>query len=157
MDAHEVSARAAIQATVARYTFHGDRGNVAELAQCFAEDGVLDFTGEWVAHGRDGIFEQTSSVTGDTRERVQPLLRHHLATHYVEFEGTAEARATTYFTAYTEIGPDHVGRYVDRLRREGDDWLFAHRRILVDWWAPNTLYPGEAERSAARRSAAERE
>jgi len=154
MDAEEVRARAAIQATVARYTFHGDRGRVDELAQCFTEDGVLEFTGEWSAEGREGIFAQTSSVTGETRERTNPLLRHHLATHHVEFSGVDDARATTYFTAYTEIGPDHVGRYVDSLRRVGDRWLFAHRRIVVDWWAPDTLYPGEAARSAARRTGA---
>ena len=155
MDAEECNARAAIQSTVARYTFHGDRGRVDALAQCFTEDGVLEFLGEWTAQGRDGIFEQTSTVTGETRERQQPLLRHHLATHHVEFSGATDARATTYFTAYTEIGPDHIGRYVDQLRRVGGDWLFAHRRIVVDWWAPNTLYPGEAARTAERRSAAE--
>ena len=152
MDTDEVNARAAIRATVARYTFHGDRGRVDELAQCFTEDGVLEFPGEWTAHGRDGIHAQTSSVTGVTRERSHALLRHHLATHHVEFDGADDARATTYFTAYTEIGADHVGRYVDRLRRVGDDWLFAHRRVVVEWWAPDTIYPGEAERSAARRA-----
>jgi hypothetical protein len=151
VDTEEVRARAAIQATVARYTFHGDRGRVDELAQCFTEDGVLEFIGEWTARGRDEIYTQTSSVTGETRERTHPLLRHHLATHHVEFAADAEARATTYFTAYTEIGPDHVGRYVDQLRRVDDDWLFAHRRIAVDWWAPDTVYPGEAARSADRR------
>ena len=151
MDAEEVSARAAIQATVARYTFNGDRGRVGELAQCFAEDGVLEFPGEWTATGREEIVTQTSSVTGETRERSRALLRHHLATHHVEFDGASEARATTYFTAYTEIGADHVGRYVDRLRRVGDDWLFSHRRVVVEWWAADPIYPGEAERSAARR------
>ena len=151
MDAEEVSARAAIQAIVARYTFHGDRGRVDELAQCFADDGVLEFPGQWIARGRDEILAQTSSVTGDTRERTRPLLRHHLATHYVEFSGASDARATTYFAAYTEIGPDHVGRYVDQLRRVGGEWLFAHRRVVVDWWAPDTIYPDEAARSAGRR------
>ena len=153
MDTDEVNARAAIQATVARYTFHGDRGRVDELARCFTEDGVLEFPGEWTASGREEILAQTSSVTGDTRERSHALLRHHLATHHVEFDGDAAARATTYFTAYTEIGADHVGRYQDRLHRVGDDWLFAHRRVVVEWWAADTIYPGEADRSAVRRDA----
>jgi hypothetical protein len=126
MDVDEVTARAGISATVARYTFNADRGSVADLARCFTEDGVLEFTGEWRAEGRDGIVERTSSVTGDTRTRPFPLLRHHLASHHVEFTGPDDARATTYFTAYTEIGPDHAGRYVDRLHRVGDEWLFTH-------------------------------
>lgn len=153
MDAEEVTARAGIETTVARYTRNADRGSVAELAECFTEDGVLEFVGEWIAQGRDGILERTSSVTIDTRNRPHPLLRHHLASHYVEFDGDAEARATTYFTAYTEIGPDHIGRYVDRLRRVDGGWLITHRRIVVDWWAPDTLYPEEAARTEQRRTA----
>jgi hypothetical protein len=153
VDLDEMLARAGIRATVDRYTFHADRGRVSDLVQCFTEDGVLEFVGEWTATGRDGILEQTSSVTVDTRARPHPLLRHHLASHYVELDAVTDARATTYFTAYTEIGPDHVGRYVDRLRCTDGDWLIAHRRVVVDWWAPRTLYPDEAARAAERREA----
>ncbi len=151
-----MQARAGIRATVERYTHCADRGAVGDLVECFTEDGVLEFAGEWRAEGRAGILERTSTVTVDTRTRPHPLLRHHLASHYVELSGAgsgAEASATTYFTAYTEIGPDHVGRYVDRLGRVGDDWLIAHRRVAVDWWAPDTIYSGEAARSAQRRAA----
>lgn len=143
--------REGIRAVVERYTFAADRGRVSDLVQCFAEDGVLEFVGEWTATGRDGILAHTSSVTVDTRSRPHPLLRHHLASHQVELEGRDDASATTYFTAYTEIGPDHVGRYVDRLRRIDGDWHIAHRRVVVDWWAPATLYPDEAARWAERR------
>jgi hypothetical protein len=153
VDIDEMTARAGIQATVARYTFHADRGDVAALAECFTDDGVLEFVGEWKAEGRDGIVERTSSVTGDTRVREHPLLRHHLASHHVELGGASDAQATTYFTAYTEIGPDHVGRYVDRLSRVSDSWLIARRRVVVDWWSPETLYRGEAERWSKRREA----
>lgn len=153
VDVDEMLVREGIRAVVTRYTFHADRGRVSDLVQCFTEDGTLEFVGEWSATGRDGILAQTSSVTVDTRARPHPLLRHHLASHHVELDGAADASSTTYFTAYTEIGPDHVGRYVDRLRCVEGDWLIAHRRVVVDWWAPATLYPDEAERSAERRAA----
>jgi hypothetical protein len=150
VDIDEMRARACIRATVERYTRHADRGSVGDLVGCFTEDGVLEFAGEWRAEGRTGILERTSTVTVDTRTRPHPLLRHHLASHYVELTGPAEASATTYFTAYTEVGPDHVGRYVDRLLRVDDEWLIAQRRVVVDWWAPNTIYADEAARAAQR-------
>ena len=150
MEAEEIADREGIRATVARYTVHGDRGNVTELVDCFTDDGVLELTGEWRAEGRTEILARTSTVTGDTRTRTRPLLRHHLATHYAELTGPGEANATTYFTAYTEIGVDHIGRYVDRLRRVEHEWRFVHRRVAVDWWAPDTIYGSEAARAASR-------
>lgn len=152
MDLDEMRARAGIRATVERYTHHADRGDVDDLARCFVEDGVLEFVGEWTAAGHDGILDRTSSVAVDTRRRPHPMLRHHLASHHVELSSAQDASATTYFTAYTEVGPDHVGRYVDRLERVAGQWLIAHRRVVVDWWAPNTVYRDEAARSAQRRA-----
>ena len=108
----------AVRKTLSRYTLQGDRGDIDAFLGAFTEDAVLEFVGEWRAQGHAGIRERTATVTDQTRNRRGPLLRHHLGTHGVEFESDACARAWTYFTAYTEIGPDHAGRYVDRLRCE---------------------------------------
>jgi hypothetical protein len=147
MTIDELLAREGIRKTLARYTLQGDRGDIDAFLGAFTEDAVLEFVGEWRAQGHAGIRERTATVTDQTRDRRGPLLRHHLGTHGVEFESDACARAWTYFTAYTEIGPDHTGRYVDRLRCEGGDWLIEHRRIVVEWWSPDTIYPDQAQRA----------
>jgi hypothetical protein len=42
----------------------------------------------------------------------------------------------------TEIGPDHSGRYVDRLTRSGARWLLSHRRVMIDWMSGNSRFHG---------------
>jgi hypothetical protein len=148
MTLEELLAREGIRKTLARYTLQGDRGDVEAFLGAFTADAVLEFAGEWRAEGHAGIRERIANVTGETRERRRPLLRHHLGTHGVEFESETRARAWTYFTAYTEIGPDHTGRYVDRLSCEKGEWKIEHRRILIEWWSPDTIYPEQARRGA---------
>jgi hypothetical protein len=150
MTLDELIAREGIRKTLARYTLQGDRGDIETFLGAFTQDAVLEFVGEWRAEGHAGIRSRTANVTDLTRERRGPLLRHHLGTHGVEFESGTRARAWTYFTAYTEIGPDHTGRYVDQLRREGEEWLIEHRRIVVEWWSPDTIYRDQARRAGAR-------
>jgi hypothetical protein len=149
MTLEELLAREAIRKTLARYTLQGDRGNIEAFLRAFTEDAVLEFVGEWRAEGHAGIRGRTANVTDLTRERRGALLRHHLGSHGVEFESATRARAWTYFTAYTEIGSDHTGRYVDQLRCEGEEWLIEHRRILVEWWSPDTVYREQARRAGA--------
>jgi hypothetical protein len=153
MTLDELLAREGIRRTLSRYTLHGDRGDIEAFLAAFTRDAVLEFVGEWRAEGHAGIRERTADVTGQTRERRRPLLRHHLGTHGVEFESDTHALAWTYFTAYTEIGPDHAGRYVDRLRCEAGEWRIEHRRILVEWWSPDTIYPDQARRAGAAPAA----
>ena len=50
------------------------------------------------------------------------------------------AKARTYWVAYTSIGPDHCGYYLDDFRKVGDEWLIAHRRVRLDWESPDSLY-----------------
>jgi hypothetical protein len=49
---------------------------------------------------------------------------------------------SSYFAVHTDIGLDHWGRYRDILIPVGDQWLFAHRRISVDAFSPNSLMAG---------------
>jgi hypothetical protein len=56
----------------------------------------------------------------------------------VDFPSRTDAVATSYFLAITASGPDHWGRYRDRLRAVDDRWLFAHRQATVDGWAPGS-------------------
>jgi hypothetical protein len=51
-------------------------------------------------------------------------------------------RTTCYFSALTQIGLDHWGRYRDLLIPVGGRWLFARRDVKVDGYAPLSLFAG---------------
>jgi hypothetical protein len=51
--------------------------------------------------------------------------------------------------AWTDIGPDHAGYYLDIFRKEGDLWLIAHRRVRMDWEAGNSLFRSAVTNSSA--------
>jgi hypothetical protein len=152
MDLEALLAREAIRDTLCRYNLAGDRGRLDELVACFSEDGVLEVKGEWRATGAAEIRERTGGAAPDTGGRSRGLLRHHLTTQGIELLGPDAARAWSYFLVLTEAGPDHAGRYADQLRKQAGGWLLTHRRVVVEWWSPNTVYPSQAARAAAAGS-----
>jgi hypothetical protein len=162
MDATLAIARDAIRDTLARYHFAGDRGRLEELVACFTEEGVLEISGEAACRGRQAILARmraavdtlrsviataTAAPAGGSASPGVPLLRHHLTTSRIELEPPDRARAWSYFLAVTEVGPDHSGRYVDAIERVGSEWLLSHRRVSVDWVAPESRYATSLERS----------
>jgi hypothetical protein len=48
------------------------------------------------------------------------------------------ARVASYFTALTEIGVDHYGRYRDIFVPVDGTWLIRHRFVSTDWAAPDS-------------------
>ena len=127
--------------TQAAYHLAGDRGRLDELASAFAEDGVLELaTGE--LRGRTAIRAGLSAVGGASDEvsaEVRPaFVRHHLTTSHIELTGPDTARGWSYFLVMTPIGIDHSGRYVDDYVAEEGQWLIAHRRVVVEWAAPDS-------------------
>jgi len=159
MEVEELRARESIRRTLVNYNLHGDRGRIDGLVTCFAPDGVLELEHEWTARGRDAIRQQIARASELTAQRSfrHTLLRHHLSTQGIEIDSDEEARAWSYFTAVTEIGPDHVGRYIDALCRIDGQWLIRHRRVRIEWWAADTIFVDQAERArrAQRRSVEE--
>jgi SnoaL-like domain len=149
MDLNELLDRESIRKTLAIYTMAGDRLRVDDFLATFTQDAIFESDG--VAKekafryvGRDEIRDFISSWGGGARE-ANPVhqarfIRHHLATSQIEFTGADTAKCRTYWVAYTNIGPDHCGYYVDAFRKIGDQWLIAHRKVREDWMAPNSLY-----------------
>lgn len=149
MTLEEMLDREAIRATMARYTMAGDRLREDEFAAVFTADAILETDGvapedafryegreqirTWISRWRDRPAE-----AGKAHKAT--FVRHHLTTCLIEFTGPGEAKARTYWTAFTDIGPDHGGYYLDVFRNSGADWLIAHRRIREDWRSPNSLF-----------------
>ena len=89
--------------------------------------GVTRFIGSALA----GRLAEQSGAPG--------VVRHHDSSILIEFPGPTEAVARSYFFVITSVGPDHWGRYVDRLRPDGDRWRFTERRVTVDGHAAGSL------------------
>jgi hypothetical protein len=97
--------------------------------------------GAWLTRWTDAPADADSSA------RRATFIRHHLSTCDIEVTGPDTATARTYWTAYTDIGPDHCGCYLDAFRRVGDDWLIAHRRVRLDWRSTDSLFTTTVRRT----------
>lgn len=157
MTLDDMLAREAIRHTMARYTLAGDRLRVEEFTAVFTEDAVLESEGvppedAFCYRGRDQISQWITRWTERTADPDAPthratFVRHHLATCLIELGDPGAATARTYWTAYTDIGPDHGGYYVDRFEKTASEWLIAHRRVRLDWRSPDSLFTTAIERS----------
>ena len=129
--------RDAIRDLLARYTYNGDRGRVAELAACFADEGLLEYPGAR-AQGPKAI---AATLGGGARTRNPALtfVRHHITNPLIEVTGDA-ATARSYFAVHSDVGLDHSGTYDDWLIRIDEGWRFAQRRVRVDWQSAASLF-----------------
>ena len=127
--------RDAIRHLLAIYTYNGDRGRLAELAACFAADGVLEFPGNRL-QGPEAI---AAGLGGGERNPARSFVRHHITNPLIEVDGDA-ATARSYFAVTSDNGPDHSGTYSDRLVRTAQGWRFTHRVVRIDWQAPTSLF-----------------
>jgi len=151
MELWELVAREACRDTLAQYTHAGDRYLLEEYAASFCEDGVLEIKGTPPVSGRAAIVQRVADATGPSRRRQQGedggaqvppkrIVRHNVTNVRFESLSPTEATVASYFTVFTEVGLDHMGRYRDRLVPVGDRWLIAHRLVSTDWRAPNSTF-----------------
>jgi hypothetical protein len=149
MTLDELLAREAIRATIARYNVAGDRLRIDDYVACFAEDGIIEVWDHDRVHqfryeGRKAIrawqARWQERTAGDVPVHQASFVRHHLSTCRIDLTGPDTARTTTYWTAWTDVGPDHAGVYADEFRKIGDEWLIAHRRVREDWRSPHSLF-----------------
>jgi hypothetical protein len=146
----------AIRRTLAAYNVAGDRMRLEELAATFAEDGVLELPTSSL-RGRAaiaaGLGGRRSADAPPPSGRRPTFVRHHLTTSLLELTGPDTASGRTYFLVFTDVGPDHAGVYVDRLRRTPDGWRFEHRKVMIDWMSEATLFGNLVESHRARLAA----
>ncbi len=157
MTVEELLARESIRQTMVQYNMAGDRLRLEEFLAVFTTDAVLESEGVpeqdrfryagreqiagWITRWTERSGEQDDAPHGAT------FIRHHLSTCQIEFTGEQEARGRTYWVAYTDIGPDHAGYYLDRFRCEDGRWLIAHRRVRLDWRSEQSLFTTAVNRT----------
>ncbi len=152
MELWELVAREECRDTLAQYNHAGDRFLLEEFAGAFCEDGVLEIRGSEPITGRAAIIERFGgpATASEARRaaREQPagatrrIVRHNVTNVRFESLSPEEAVVSSYFTVFTEIGADHMGRYRDRLVPVGDRWLIAHRFVSTDWHSPASIFAG---------------
>ncbi len=148
METWELVARQLIRETIARYAHLVDRGRLDEVVALFTEDGTLEAGDSSPARGHAAI----RAVFSGTGERLaagadRPLIRHHVSNVVITFDGPEAAGTESYFLAVTERGLDHWGRYRDRLVLGDGGWLFQHRRVRADGYAPGSIFTRTAART----------
>jgi hypothetical protein len=157
VESWELIVREQVRETIARYAHAVDGGRLAELAGCFAPDGVLEIKGEPAAHGRPAIIEllrarpaagggagpaeaERAPAGGGTRpagpEPNPGYIRHHVTNVLISEVTPRSAQAASYFLVVIGSGPDRWGRYRDRLVPWEGTWLFARRRVTFDGRGP---------------------
>lgn len=148
MNLDELLAREAIRDTLAKYNVSGDRLKIDDYVSCFTEDGIMETEHRDPAfvfryEGRPAIRAwQQRWLDGTAGGGVHQatFARHHLSTCKIDLTAPDTADVRTYWVAWTDVGPDHAGYYLDLFRKVGDDWLIAHRRVREDWRSPGSLF-----------------
>ena len=148
MTLDEVLAREAIRDTMAKYNTSGDRLKVDDYVACFTEDGIME--SEFVPEDKAFRYAGKAEILAWQRRWLDrkpgeavhkaTFIRHHLSTSKIDLTGPDTAKARTYWVAWTDIGPDHAGYYLDSFRKLGGEWLIAHRRVREDWRSPDSLF-----------------
>jgi len=142
MDLWELAARERIRDTLARYSWSGDSLRLDEFAHAFCEDGELQLRGRDPVRGRAAVIEFLSDVaaadTVATGSGVTRFVRHNVPNIRFLEVTRQQAKVTSYFTVFTEVGLDHCGRYRDIFVPADDQWLIRHRFISTDWAAPES-------------------
>jgi hypothetical protein len=149
MTIEDLLAREAIRDTLAKYNTSGDRLKVEDYVSCFTDDGIME--SEFVAEEKAFSYKGKAEILAwqnrwRHRDPDAPVIhgsrfiRHHLSTSKIDLTGPDTAKVRTYWVAYTDIGPDHAGYYLDDFRKVGDEWLIAHRRVRLDWESADSLY-----------------
>jgi hypothetical protein len=149
----------AIRHTMAAYNIAGDRMRLADLADTFTPTGVLE-TPTARMEGREAIIAalgrgRRPDTPAAGAARGPTFVRHNVTTSLLELTGEETAEGRSYFIVYTDIGPDHMGGYVDRLVKLDGRWQFEHRRVLIYWMSEQTLFTHLLEAHRARQARAQ--
>ena len=117
----------AIQQLMVRYADRIDANDPEGAAACYTEDGIGEYWGTF--HGREEISEVLSVILS-----MFSTTSHHLTNTSINLEGD-QATAMSYVYAFHRMAntdePLHYwGRWVDRLVRTDEGWLFAKREVV---------------------------
>jgi hypothetical protein len=140
VDVEELLAREAVRAMIAEYNGATDRGDLDGIAACFTADGTLQIgRAEPIPRARIAQVLTETLATGPTGRPRPAFVHHHVSSTRLTPISATEIRADSYFAVFTQIGPDHWGRYRDVHALEAGRWRIRTRRIVTDGSSPDSL------------------
>ncbi|HEX7854625.1 MAG TPA: nuclear transport factor 2 family protein [Sphingobium sp.] len=158
MTIEELLAREAIRDLMAKYTVSGDRLKVDDYVSCFTEDGIMESErapGEYLFRYvgweaiRDWQARWRDRDPGQAAVHDATFVRHHLSTCKIDLIGPDSAKARSYWVAWSDVGPDHAGYYLDEFRKVDGIWLIARRSVRLDWVSLDSLFETAIENTRA--------
>lgn len=128
----ELADKAAIRATLNRYSRGVDRHDTEILRTVFTAD-AIDNHGDFI-----GYSPEFPGWVNDLHERISIGHAHNLTTNLIRLHSDEKAQAETYVIFVLvrhQKGVVHVGggRYLDHLEKVNGHWRIALRRVMVEW------------------------
>jgi hypothetical protein len=133
-----MSARAAIENSLALYAWAFDMDEMERMGECFTEDAEVRFA-DGFEQGREDVVANLERRREAFRGRQ--LIPWHLMTNLlISDESQDHADVTCFFTFFTRSGNDvpqlsSIGYYADHFVRDGAVWR-VHRRHVVTGGGP---------------------
>src|SRR6185369_12113988 len=124
-----------IQNLYAYYNLCSDAGDAEGYASCFTANGVLRIDG---ANMRiEGHANLLTFKRADAGRRGNRYRRHWNGSLHLQRQPDGSVRGRCYLHGYNgEPGEQpelaDVGSYIDRIVKEGGEWKFAERQIIMD-------------------------
>ena len=156
--------RAEIADLMARYLFAMDYHDADAYAECFTEDGELEFA-SGTSKGRDAIRAAVTSFSErigqfyHTEDGKPALLRHVVLQSSIRVEGD-KAWGRTLWVEMANDGPGDTmkmgtyGIYEDEFSKVSGRWLIAKRRVLNEFLKGRQSGPGTPVADMDRLAAA---
>jgi hypothetical protein len=135
VDPHD---RALAVELLARYGEAIDAGDFAAVGALLGEAELQDADGNRIAAGRseiEALYSATTLRHGDGT----PMTSHVITNAIVDAIGPDELEVRSRFVVFQStdtlaLQPVVVGRYVDRVVRDGAGWRFRWRRMIPERW-----------------------
>src|SRR5216684_243459 len=128
-----VEDRLAINDLFVRYTTALDAGDVETIVGCFTEDGSLESPTVGTYTGRQAIRDFALRFARFKERGSQ--LRHVISNLAVQLNGDRATAMCYLLNVITRNGKSEMlapGRYECRLAKIDGEWLFKHRRVILD-------------------------
>lgn len=123
---------------LARYAEAIDAGDFAAVGELLGNAELQDAEGNRIASGAAEI-EALYTATTLRHDDGTPMTAHVITNAIVDVVDADELEVRSRFvvfqaTSTLRLQPVVVGRYVDRLGRDGDGWRFLTRRMIPERW-----------------------
>ncbi len=130
----ELEAREELQELLAAYYRLGDSGRIAEQAELFEPDGVVELHGRGEYVGREAIIGAYRGLNEDhVSDPAITYIRHFSSNYTLQVASPTEATGEGYWLLLNNRGLAGWGRCRDWYRRtDGGPWRFARRLVRSD-------------------------